>query len=663
MIKPGLESLMKRQLGDPFIGVLEAQYVILKEIGKLIGAERKKAFASNVRMFEKETLDRFNFKIKLRDSNTFAIMPIFNLSQFQDGTYEFTKGDKSTSYKQIRKFDLNLKKSNILLDMKHVKVHGLDSNVYFPLAIGIGMLDKLTQNEYVTVILHEIGHVFTLLEMYSKTNKTMSRLSDALLSNNTPAEILDNLSIGTKDSKEGIVKLYDRTMSDIDGVKLANARELDETDAEYEADYFVVNFGYGSHLTTALSKLTDINNATPTSVAFNGMIFILLTRAYILFFLATRVNVSMFLLYSIGLVIAVLIYNAMKAMGLQFKRNPNGDEHGDLITRYTSIKLGMIRLVRENDLTKDEIADIINGIEVIESNLKDIDTSGYNKILSSIVSMKLIPNFNIRDTLGNTLDILINNDLYTASAKLSVGLERLTRENLNNVLYSKTIEPFSRQLATLSKYFVDGYLDSLNEILNEYDIFIDAIDGDELEYEVTTRFKFKLCDGVSTISIVPDDDDRDVVSVTIDSSKVKWMMYNKYVKVYDIQTSECTKDKVFYTTVSEKLKIAGDGIEILSELYDRTFYENGSAYIVPTINRIIEYKEYEKLDTIFREQLEDITKCFNEEDELYMDIYSSNIGHDHDGAIVIFDPVYSHNLLIPKVDNRIMIDRSMLDNK
>ena len=457
-IKAGTESLIKPQFNDYIIDVIKDNFINVKELLKSYHIDKsinKKEFKDRFdilsKEFEESCYERFGLNIRLRDSNMFAVLPIVNDEVFNSNMlHNSLNADVKHAYKQMRDFKKFIEKDSFTIDLNSAKIKGLDKDTYFPLFINSRSIvfDNVDMEDYTAIVLHEIGHVFTLLEMYSKTNRAINSLSNNLLKHNDINGVLDELEITSHPNAtetDKIIMVYNYMTKDM--LNITDSRNNDDTDVEYEADNFTAAFGYGGQLVKALNNQLrpgeiPIGLFTSLFIFYNILNAVLIATLISIFI----VPISMFTTILVML-IGDLIINISKTIIRNSKRNPTNDEHGSILERYVKIKTSMIAMLRENDLDRKDKKMLISSINDVEEGLKILEKSTLNSYIGGLISEKVGVNFNIQDRLADTLDRLINNDLYVSKTKFEVGLE--------SVSYSGRKDPIVNDLLKLVNKLLD----------------------------------------------------------------------------------------------------------------------------------------------------------------------------------------------------------------
>ena len=515
-------SLIKPQIKKPGLEELESAISKMRQIAYDYhrGNIDQETYEIDMEEALKDVADaiknRFGFKVRISSMrNNYAIFPltkdwVFDNSSLIKKFREFSeKKEYKNLLKNIKKFKKWLKENAVVIDRENARIIKFPSDITVTMLMDFTFVNfKLSVKEVVAVLLHEIGHFFTLLEMFSVTHHTTLRLLDDFISRN-----LDDLrEMGitlTKDPKnlsyEEKKNIIIRTVEVLDkkaSIPLAKIG-IDKTNMEYEADAFATYFGYGGELVTALDKLMDVGGMTMTSILFFN--FILLIK----FLVTNLIAVAMFLftgslslalavglfLYGLRLIAKILVFMILTT----HSRVPEADEHGNVLIRIKNIKYRVISVIRTSEsLDKKTKLKLIETIQQVEKELEDIEKSGYVTFLSANIKFAFAPNFSVEEELAGIVDEIINNDFYYLRTKLEVAVENI---ELNKLLLKDFIDT-DIKVSTEDIHY-QGYKDPIvNELIEFYtkvtenSVFKNTAEylelAEELSHVIKKRFGLKV---------------------------------------------------------------------------------------------------------------------------------------------------------------------------
>jgi len=672
MIKAGIETLIRPQLNDEVITHIETFFgklhklctqFYIKDI--ITPSEFNTSFTKLQEEFDTIIYNRFNFHITMKPYSTFAILPIFNQDLKVTKPLSITK-DIKKALKQIKEFSYYIEDNEVLIDTKNAKFHNFKDTWVMTYLIDPEMIPLLTARDFTVITLHEIGHVFTLIEMYSNTTRQTASLSKALLSIDPYGELCKYIGISKKDkdnTKDVSLLLYDKVDDDMEKVFLAYGRDDVDTDSEYEADDFVSKFGLSGDLTTTLVKLTDAEKLG-------------LSRAPILFLTMTTLDNLAFLILAVLLVdlplaISLVVISMLVKItvfifditNVTKNRNPSGDEHGDFGTRVEHLRAGIISVIRTTSLDTKEKKRLLKQLDAIDNKIDIINKSIYNSILGSLVNDLLKPNLNIRDELSSLLSSLIDNELYVSQARFGVGVENRLAAIKPNVFITKD-SLFSNWLVNIFNNTEDKIFSTLNELLDKYGLYVEYKDG---SLTVRSFNDLTISTGISTIAFIPVETSETIITLTLDAVKLNYLLANDKITVYDIQKIQLTDTKFLYLVEVERCKHISYKSELgeqLNKLVDdmdaavtrhREEYGSSTAAVQLDIMLASDVPNLDLLKTdlmLARSTIDGLPNTV----AINLDLHMGNIMLNKTGRIVITDPIYYSAGLASKVSNDIDID-------
>jgi len=475
----GIESLIRPQLNDEIVGylcdykneleIISKQFYIKESISK---KERNDDFDTLAKKYNHIVKKRFNININFKLGNSYGVVPLFNVDDMHS-SLKVSQIDAKKAYKQLHDFRTFIKGNSIEIDLKRCTINNLPESYVFPLYINLKSINKITDKQFTSIILHEIGHIFTLLEMYSNTTNSIVTLLDNIIGNNTLNDVKDTLNI-TSDSDDevnGYVKIYQHIDNDVNKIKLTDGRDSDDTDVEYQADYFVSLFGLSGELITVLNDMLDVKSLTfgPIVTAV-GFISILATMVPIIV-LSLIFNP----LLALNLVLLTTVLNIMYKLTVivnrQTSRNPAGIEHGSIGKRYENIRTHLISLLRNNRLDKGDTRHILSQLNTVDEQITVLEKSFYDSMLAGMIDIRITKNINLSDMLSSTVDKLINNDLYIMASKLDVGIEGVKYMGKKHMVIDDLLEVVDEMLDnTILGHTTDGhkYLSKIDDVIYKH---------------------------------------------------------------------------------------------------------------------------------------------------------------------------------------------------
>ena len=476
--KPGLESLITEQLNDPVCDYIQKLHGKLTKLNNLYTVKKsisKKELATEFKRISNEAMetfaDRFGVKIAMVRSNTFAIIPLVNINNLDVGALRATGKSVKKAIAEVKRFNKWMETNSVIIDKHKAYVHNVPSHNEVQLFISLKDLDALTKEEFTSIILHEIGHLFTLLEMFNTTTATTSTLLNNFLRGRSIIESAEKLRVGNTndgapiDEPSALISLSNGVTKKVRDLGLGS-HNTGQVNSEYEADNFTTKFGYASPLSSALVKLNYVSDLSFTMTA-GVVVFIttarILTSALILTLaLPGGIAVSAALILNMG----VLIHTFGKSVASHSGRNPINDEHGSLKDRLEHIRNSLVETIRHADIDNATLKDLVKQFESIENDLELLDKSAYGTLLASLLSEYLSGNLNTEDELAGKLNTLLNTKLYVQEAKFGLGMESINYQGKKDPVINKLITFFAKvQDNSIIKNMID--LGKINQELND----------------------------------------------------------------------------------------------------------------------------------------------------------------------------------------------------
>lgn len=331
------------------------------------------------------------------------------------------------------------------VDLQKARVSGFYSTytnkiyLYLP-----GLIDnnKLTPAEMAAVYLHELGHAYEACEYasrWSSTNQVLANITQEILKNKNKADkayiyrelktINDKITDGdVQDIVDGKTVagplLFGSLFSEV-GHQLRNGK-YDQTSFEMLADNFATRFGYGRALVTALDKVTA--SGYEKSWKSYSLLWFMHTFLAVVFG-GTVIALTMFILSAPGLLATVVSFIGLLIYGLYFYLIAvlSGESFKDytydqLKIRYKRIRNQLVEMLKETDLSAEEIQPILADIYTIDNSINS--TLTYKHPLTGI--MNLINPADNRASKSiqaqQLMEELAHSDLFLKSAQLRAGV-------------------------------------------------------------------------------------------------------------------------------------------------------------------------------------------------------------------------------------------------
>lgn len=333
-------------------------------------------------------------------------------------------------------------KNGNLVDIKRARVSGqfaeLNNVIYVS---GVLFLkDFLTIQEYVAILLHEIGHIFVAFEYVNRTttnNQVMASVVRTVMEKNNVKEreiIFKEASeiLGVKDDRIlELEKITDaRVISTVilkwgvdNTVSELGMQEYDMNSFEQLADQFSTRQGYGRHLITGLDKLV-LSMGSPERSIFHTFFYFIFEswmqfkNAQSWYYTFMRIlggAVSFVLLYN-AFYLTLILLSAIKLAGAK-----NKDYTYDILrTRYLRVREQLIQRLKNKSIPSTESKNLIESIKIIDLAVeKTILYKGPLTLVSDFI-FSSNRDLNSYILLQRQLEELASNDLFIKSAELSL---------------------------------------------------------------------------------------------------------------------------------------------------------------------------------------------------------------------------------------------------
>lgn len=327
-----------------------------------------------------------------------------------------------------------LKQKPGTVDLKHAKIGGIFSEYLHDLycdIFGNLIIYKMTVPEVTSIILHELGHVFTFYEFADRmetTNQVLANLSKEIRKNDnsdeakkeyyikealtefgaTP-EIIDDILNENKQVILGI-KLFKQYIVYMKS-QLPNSA-YDNTAAEQLADNFAARFGYGRQLVTILDKFDYEETRMIGVLSFIEFIDFAIYPS-----LWALASMSMFgsLFIAFGLFV-VVFRSTLNDYGAAYKDM----RYDDMRARYVRVRQQYIEMIHKLNLPKDRLQTAINNIHAMDVIIKR--TGNYKSIMEKLANFI----FSVHRTTNDSVEMqylleeITHNNLFLKSAELQV---------------------------------------------------------------------------------------------------------------------------------------------------------------------------------------------------------------------------------------------------
>lgn len=377
-----------------------------------------------------KTFKRTGIKVKLTtDKGVASVFPLYpnKNSIFIPKLYHGEINDRGQN-----KVINSLTEITGTVDVHKAKVSGVFSEYTVSIYLNIKLLvsNGLNAGELTAIYLHELGHAFHSCEYANRLNTTNQVLAqllrDKLKNNNISKEyVIKTLKkINPSAIEQDIAKLIEGDNVIINGKFMTFLKETveslmpdkryDENSFETVADSFASRWGYGKELVTALHVfeknqykldiLTDIFSIGSIALIGYLLYIIIVSTVPIVTIVYTTIMAFIYLT-------SIIISHSSYAFEMTYD---------DIKYRYKRVRNQYVELLKDQELSKEQIKQVIEEIKFMDEIIKDMYS--YKSVVTSIVDFFTPGNRASKDSINfqRLLEELSANDLYLKSASLRV---------------------------------------------------------------------------------------------------------------------------------------------------------------------------------------------------------------------------------------------------
>ena len=349
-----------------------------------------------------------------------------------------TKAEKN-SYNTLNNLKSAISEGKFKLDYKRAYVSGLDSSIFtIRTDVLAATVLNLNPDEFIALILKEVGYLFSYLEyMYTTTRNTLSLLDNFITEkfskNKNPIE---SLSIALKksgsdsDSNPAIGVLEELDIFILKTYRMDKNKNSIKLDLQQESDKFVVRLGIADTLASAIVKVSTLGTLRPNDTDYKNVDNPILTFLYtVVGLIVFAISVAIFSIFGIlilllvaGIKIVSFFFSYLAKMVLSiFNRIFNNDinqnlTYMDIGKRLKKIKLQLIKELRSGDLDKEDKKYIMEQIDNVSNSISLIDErfSILGRYGDSSLSLN---STHYEEVINDRLENLEDNELYLLTEK------------------------------------------------------------------------------------------------------------------------------------------------------------------------------------------------------------------------------------------------------
>lgn len=377
-----------------------------------------------------------SLKIKL-DLETDAIACIYlptihrnHLFIYQHFREYFEQKESTKIFDKIREV-----KEKHTVNLKTAKVTGIFSELETEVHLSLNMLlgSGFTPAQITAILLHEVGHLFTLYEFVARehyTNQVLAGVFKSVINKDSIKErefVFEQAGIilgGNKDTLNELVNQNDTKViaaviykKHIEYTKSELSTEIyDATSCEQLADQFATRFGYGRELIEGLDLLNKIFGSAEKSSSGNFLacfVQIAGTTSYLLLTILGAIVGNPVTVLAFG----VLFLSVMFSSGA----SRNDYTYDILKTRYLRIREQLIQRLKDKTVTDAESKLTLENLSKIDSIIKE--TYEIKLPLDRLFDYLFSKDKSVRASidLQRDLESLAMNDFFIKSKELSLA--------------------------------------------------------------------------------------------------------------------------------------------------------------------------------------------------------------------------------------------------
>jgi len=349
-----------------------------------------------------------------------------------------TKAEQN-SYNTLNNLKTAISEGKFKLDFKRAYVTGLESSIFtIRTDVLAATVVNLNPDEFISLLLKEIGYLFSYLEyMYTSTRNTLSLLDNFITEkfskNKNPIE---SLSIALKksgtdtESDTAIGVLEELDVFILKTYRIDKNKNSVKLDLQQESDKFVVKLGLADTLSSALVKISTLGTIRPNDTNYKEIDNPILTFLYtVVGLIVFAISVAIFSIFGIlilllvaGVKIVSFFFSYLAKMVLTiFNRIFNNDidqniTYRDIGKRLKKIKLQLIKELRSDDLENEDKKYIMEQIDNVNKSISLIDErfSILGRYGDSTLSLN---STHYEEVINDRLENLEDNELYLLTEK------------------------------------------------------------------------------------------------------------------------------------------------------------------------------------------------------------------------------------------------------
>lgn len=427
-------------------GLIRNLMTEFEEVGVPEGTKSARYASLTEPLKDIETLlaDRFGLNIKILYSESLAYVIPFtgsNSSTVDPGRHlialmvdELNKGvnEKEVNFKGhddskldgfiISKLNKDMRDMNklysggkISVDGENLKIHGvIGTDLITPIGVNFGFLmDKgMDERDIASIILHEVGHQFNVIQNANNLVETslapLMSLTDSKISNHKKKQIIMKAfgdEIGNDENKLDTLpfKLMDK-------LSLSSSNNTSFFNSEIMADNFSVRLGYGANVSLSLIQAFPEMEGERES-PLTSLFALLMSVILVVISVVSSSFIGIILLFPIF--VSTILIMLANSSGLNTM-----DEHEQSYARTRRAKLGVIRMIRTQKKLPKSAKLMIEDVIKLDNTL--ISLAQEKGVMNNVIALLSGKSSEIaHHELYQRTEQLMENDLHVHAFKRS----------------------------------------------------------------------------------------------------------------------------------------------------------------------------------------------------------------------------------------------------
>lgn len=323
------------------------------------------------------------------------------------------------------------------VNLHEAKVYGIFSEYTNYIFLNYNLLYnyfKFTSKEIISVLLHEIGHLFNYLEYSDRidnVNQVLCDVSKHIYNTDTKTDLVyvykELKSINNDVTEEDVDKLLNSNkiimglkwfelVGDTVKMQLDNT-PINMTLNEVLADAFSARFGMGGHLMTAVYKLDHKGVSLTKNEMVKVSMFAIMGDL-----LVTASTIALVTIFSLPGVICYFLWKLFFSIQVikQHKvdnQDPRAFTYPETKTRYRDIRDQTLVILKDKSLPKDFVKEILTTIDQMDEIILSVKSEDIN-IFDKLVKLVTFENKELKEEDLNKK--LAFNELFISANKFKI---------------------------------------------------------------------------------------------------------------------------------------------------------------------------------------------------------------------------------------------------